>query len=278
MRIHIVQNNSMKIKDWLLWFRVKFCLPLSLVYFIAPLVYGITPLRLIGFIPVFLLITAGSLLNDSRDFKQDCFNDKKKNKPLQRGIICPQKNKVVAKYLMYISILFSIPIMYSFPIAIPVYLVSLLMPLIYWYWKDTPPWDYVVDVLLLPLPIIAGFNVCGLYPGVELMIGVILICTVAYFHDMIYDLPVDVNTSVKVIAKKSILIPHILLWTTNALFLVLMPTLFGVIIIVGYNLVFYYAIYSRNWFMYTYATILFPGMYLIYELLKIFGITIRVIL
>jgi len=274
----------MKFKDWLQWCRIKFCLPLSLVYWIGPLAYGLhgllgllryvfTPTLVLGWFSIFLLITAGSLLNDQRDYEEDLRNPKKKFKPLQRGLVSPSLNIKVAWWMWLTTLPIILGLMISNPTVIPVYLISLGMPVLYYYGKDVPPCDLVVDLLLLPLPIAAGFNMCGMYAPSGLMVGALGICFLAYLHDMIYDLAYDKRTTIKVLFGKRLLDSHLLLVFISLIFCIAEPSLSFLVMVLGYNAAFYYTLWSKNWEFYTWATILFPGMYLFSKVFELIGIT-----
>ena len=277
--------GRMSFKDLLLWLRVKFCLPLSLTYWIGPLVCGpglgdwggllnylCTPSLFIGWLATFSIITVGSLLNDARDFHADNQNPKKQNKPLQRGLIFPSLNIKVAWWMWLTALPIAIGLMIFNPIVIPVYLISLGMPFLYYYGKDVPPCDLIVDSLLLPLPIAAGFNMCGLNPPSGLMVGALGICFLAYLHDMIYDLAYDKKTTIKVLFGKGVMGSHLLLVGISLIFCIAEPSWAFLGMVLGYNAAFYHTLWSKNWPVYTYATILFPGMYLIVKVLELLGI------
>ena len=264
----------MKFKDFLLWIRLKFCYPLSITYFIGPLVYGslFSPRVFVGWLGAFLLITSGSLMNDARDYHEDMNNPKKKNKPLQKGIISPETTKKTAFWVwLFGSGMIFWLMLFNHMLILPG-LGSIGLPVLYFYGKDKPPLDLVCDLLLLPLPVVFGFGMCGASCPPRFLVGLLVVCTLAYGHDMLYDLSVDKSTTLKVLYIWRPWVPHAILIGLGGLFVVVEPTWVGWVVGIGYNAVFYYVYYTRRWQVYVGSTILIPGLYLVSQLLNMMGV------
>lgn len=262
------------IKDYFDFFRLKLSIPQAMPFlagaFIADKYVLFKPKYiiklLIGFLPVLLTSISGCLLNDYSDYDNDILNPKKSDKPLIKGVFKKESALKLGIFFVVVSIIISLLFnnIYYFLLVI----LGIFLSISYCYLKEKPPFDFIIDSLLLPVPMMAGYyfindkksiNKIKPFPF-ELFISLFIVCIIVYLHGAIWDFSVDNNSTVKTIGLKYSWILYLL--STILFCLIPKHKLFvSKLALLLLNTYFIILLKKQEWKKYTYALILFGVIY-----------------
>ena len=264
---YFIKNE--KLRNIVKFFRLKLALPMSLPYFFGALLADKSAIfRLktyFNFIPVLLSSMSGTLLNDYRDYYEDLKNPKKFDKPLIQKKIPKEFAYIFGIILLILSFLISFLMYESKNVKISIFLVFL--PLGYYYLKEIPPFDMLINSLILPVSIIIGwYNITDRIFPIRLLIFLILFCILFYINGAIFDYNYDKISTVKILGKS---LSWILLFTVLLIILYSLPRklIISKISLILFQIIFIFVEITRKWKIYTYATfisgiLIFPDILL----------------
>lgn len=265
----------LKIRDALAIIRFKLSFPLSLVTLIGPLVYGFEyPLTVfLVWLGSFATVVSGCLLNDYYDYDNDLLNPKKRHKPLMRGVIKRKTVLNLGNFFNILGLVILVTVTANNIIALVIASLSCCLPRLYAKFKLVPPMDLFIDSLLICFPASIGFAIYGVFP-VYFIASLFFLGLMIYMHGAIYDEDVDEASSVKIFREIHPLLPDGMLLIFTLAAVGFMPFITNAVLLLLYDCVFYYTLKNRKWRMYTYATLVFPGLFLLRCLLHLYGIDI----
>ena len=252
---YLIKNENIRV--FIKFFRLKLSFPMSLPYFFgAMLADKSTMFKLktyINFIPVLLGSISGTLLNDYRDYYEDLNNPKKYDKPLVTGAIPREFALICGIILLILSTLISFIVFESK--LIPIF--SIFMSLGYYFLKTVPPFDLIINSLILPSSILAGwYSATDRLFDIKLLIFLIFFCILFYFNGAIFDYEYDEKSTVKTLGKP---LSWFFLFITLIVSLYILPKklIISKISLILNQTMFVFTEITKNWRIYTYATCIF---------------------
>ena len=260
MENNTIQNNTEKLnlKDAIEFFRLKLSLSNALPYFFGSFIANHKSLfnlkTYFGFIPVLLVSISGCLLNDIRDYKSDLKNPKKSDKPLITGKV--SLDTAFKFGILFLIISFVLSLLFCNFRYFLIGLIGISLPIAYYFLKEIVPFDFLIDSLLLIVPISAGWYLTTnkTFP-IQIFAFFILYCIQIYLHGAIYDFEVDEMSTVKTIG----LYPSwVMLFLSMVFSVVILPKhrILVLIDLLILNLIFIIVNKFRKWDIYTISLIL----------------------
>ena len=261
---YLIRNKNLE--TLIRFFRLKLSFPMSLPYFFGAIMAdkkSIFRLKTyIIFVPVLLSSMSGTLLNDYRDYFEDLKNPKKSDKPLITGEIPKECALICGIILLIFAVLTTFLIFKSLILST----LPIIFALGYYFLKSVPPFDLIINNLLLPMSILSGWY-SATYDcfDIKLMTFLILFSNLFYLNGAIFDYNYDKTSTVKTLGK---LLSLYFLFVTLIASLYILPKklLISKISIILLQLTFILVTITRNWKLYTYITCI-SGMLLFSNIL-----------
>lgn len=262
-----MESTSMSLKDILKLFRVRLTLSMTIPFFLGCILADKTILKnprqllesIKAFSILFMITSAGCLLNDYRDLEIDKKNPRKAEKPLVKGKVSKEFVIKLATIILVFCFLCSLKNTKLFVLTT----IGIAGAIFYFLFKEVYLFDFLLNSFLLVTLVGFGWilNTNKPYPS-YLILPQILIASMIYLHGAIWDIESDSFSTVKLLGKNT---SFLLCIFCEFLFLILVPNklIVSKLTSILFNTMFFVAYYIQNWNLYMLNMILFGGIYIL---------------